>query len=190
MARLVEQGKVRYLGLSEAAPETLRRAHATHPMSALQTEYSLWTRDVENDLLPLCAELGIGYVAYSPLGRGIFSGSVTGPESLAESDRRREHPRYQGENLAQNLKLFAPVKALADAKGATPAQVALAWLLARGEQIVPIPGTRRSDHLESNARAVDLVLTAAELAALDAALPPGITSGERYPPDGMPWLKL
>ncbi len=190
MAELVKQGKTKYLGLSEAAPETVRRAHAVHPISALQTEYSLWTRDAEEDLLPLCAELGIGYVAYSPLGRGIFGGGITGADSLSENDRRRDHPRFQGENLENNLKLVEPVRELADAKGCTPAQIALAWILTRGDQIVPIPGTRRSDHLESNAAAMDIDISADELAALDAALPAGAASGTRYPAGGMKWLKL
>lgn len=190
MARLVEQGKVRHLGLSEAAPETLRRAHAVHPITALQTEYSLWTREVEEDLLPLCAELGIGFVAYSPLGRGMFTGSITGADSLAETDRRRDHPRFQGENLQTNLKLVEPVLTLAKSKGVTPTQIALAWLLARGDQIVPIPGTRRADHLESNAAAVDVTLEERDMAALEAALPAGIASGTRYPAGGMKWLKL
>lgn len=181
MARLIEQGKVRYIGLSEAAEETLRRAHATHPITALQTEYSLWSRDVESHMLPLTAELGIGFVAYSPLGRGIFGGDVTGPESLAEGDRRRDHPRFQGENLARNLELVEPLRDLAAAKGCTPAQVALAWVLARSEQVVAIPGTRRIDHLEANAGAAEIALTTEELAGLDAAIPPGAAQGTRYP---------
>ncbi len=185
MARLVEQGKVRCLGLSEAAEDTLRRAHATHPIAALQTEYSLWSRDVENHVLPLTAELGIGFVAYSPLGRGIFGGEVTGPESLGEGDRRRDHPRFQGDNLARNLNLVEPVRELAQAKGCTPAEIALAWLLARAEHLVAIPGTRRIEHLEANAAAADLVLTAEEIAALDAAIPPGAAQGTRYPASQM-----
>jgi len=185
MARLVEAGKVRYLGVSEAAPETLRRAHAAHPMAALQTEYSLWSRDAEAELLALCEELGIGYVAYSPLGRGMFSGGVTGPESLAEGDRRRDHPRFKDENLSANLDLVRPVRALAEAKGVSVARVALAWVLAKGAHIVPIPGTRGVKHLEDNAAAADLDLTADEVAALDAACPPGAARGERYPPGAM-----
>lgn len=181
MARLIEQGKVRHLGLCEAAEDTIRRAHATHPITALQTEYSLWTRDVEGHVLPLTAELGIGFVAYSPLGRGIFGGEVTGPESLAEGDRRRDHPRFQGDNLARNLELVAPVRALAAAKGCTPAQIALAWLLSRAEHLVAIPGTRRVDHLEANAAAAEIALSAAEVAELDAAIPPGAAQGTRYP---------
>jgi len=185
MARLVEQGKVRHLGLSEAAPRTIRRAHAVHPIAALQTEYSLWTRDAESEILPLCRELGIGYVAYSPLGRGIFGGAIEGPGSLAEGDRRKAHPRFQAENLHANVALVEPVKRIAAARGCTPAQVALAWLLAKGDDIVPIPGTRRIDHLEANAAATDVALTAGELAALDAACPPGAARGPRYPASAM-----
>ena len=185
MARLVEAGKVRFLGLSEASPEIIRRAHATHPIAALQTEYSLWTRDSEVDLLPLCRELRIGYVAYSPLGRGIFGGALEDADSLADGDRRRDMPRFKGDNLAANLKLIEPVKALAEAKGATPAQIALAWLLAQGDDIVPIPGTRRVDHLEANAGAVDIDLGADEVASLDAAFPRAAAAGDRYPAGNM-----
>ena len=190
MARLVERGLVRYLGLSEAAPATIRRAHATHPITALQTEYSLWTRDAEAELLPLCADLGIGYVAYSPLGRGMFGGEITGPDSLVEGDRRRDHPRFQGANLEQNVKLVEPVRALASAKGCAPAQIALAWVLAKGEHIVPIPGTRRRDHLESNAAAVDIVLDPDDIARLDEAIPTHAAAGTRYPPGGMKTVNL
>lgn len=189
MADLVKQGKTKYLGLSEAAPDTIRRAHSVHPITVLQSEYSLWTREDEDDLLPLCAELGIGYVAYSPLGRGIFGGDIKGEESLSETDRRRDHPRFQGENLENNLKLVAPVIKISEAKGCSPAQIALAWILSRGDQIVPIPGTRRIDHLESNAAAVNIDLTKDELEALDGALPPGAAAGTRYPAGGMKWLK-
>jgi aryl-alcohol dehydrogenase-like predicted oxidoreductase len=185
MKRLVEQGKVRHLGLSEAAGATIRRAHKVHPIAALQTEYSLWTRDAEAEILPLCRELGIGYVAYSPLGRGIFGGEIQGAQSLAENDRRKAHPRFQGENLANNVRLAQAVAALAAGKGCSPAQLALAWLLSRGEDIVPIPGTRRIDHLEANAAAADIVLSAAELAALDAAIPAGAAKGTRYPAGAM-----
>ena len=190
MAELVKQGKTKYLGLSEAAPETIRRAHAVHPITVLQSEYSLWSREDEQDSLPLCAELGIGYVAYSPLGRGMFGGDIKGEESLSETDRRRDHPRFQGENLENNLKLVAPVTEIAEAKGCRPAQIALAWILSRGDQIVPIPGTRRSDHLESNAVAVNIDLTKDELETLDGALPAGAAAGTRYPAGGMKWLKL
>jgi aryl-alcohol dehydrogenase-like predicted oxidoreductase len=185
MARLVEQGKVRYLGLSEAAPQTIRRAHKVHPITALQTEYSLWTREAEAEILPLCRELGIGYVAYSPLGRGIFGGEIQGAGSLAENDRRKAHPRFQGENLERNVRLADAVAAAAKRKGCSPAQLALAWLLHRGEDIVPIPGTRRSDHLEANAAAVDIALRAEEIAALDAACPMGAAQGTRYPAGAM-----
>ena len=189
MARLIEQGKVRYLGLSEAAPETLRRAHTTHPIAALQTEYSLWTRDVEEDVLNLCKNLGIGFVAYSPLGRGILTGSVTGIDSLADSDRRRDHPRYQGDNLKANLKLLQPIQDLAQTKGVTPAQIALAWVLARGGHIVPIPGTTKVAHLESNVAALDIDLNPDEIATLDAAFPQSAAQGPRYPAGAMKWLK-
>ncbi|TAN51470.1 MAG: aldo/keto reductase [Betaproteobacteria bacterium] len=185
MARLVERGKVRYIGLSEASAQTIRRAHAVHPIAALQTEYSLWTRDAELEILPLCRELGIGYVAYSPLGRGIFGGAIAGPESLAEGDRRRAHPRFQGENLQANVALVDPVKRIAVAHGCSPAQVALAWVLAKGDTIVPIPGTRRIDHLEANAAAADLALTESDIAALDAACAPGAAHGARYPASAM-----
>ncbi len=181
VAQLIDQGKVRYIGLSEAAEDTVRRAQATHPITALQTEFSLWSRDVESHMLPLTAELGIGFVAYSPLGRGIFGGAINGAESLAEGDRRRDHPRYQGENLAHNLKLVEPVRDLASAKGCSPAQIALAWLLARGEHVVAIPGTQRIDHLEANAAAADIILGSEEVAQLDAAIPPGAAEGTRYP---------
>ena len=185
MKRLVEQGKVRYLGLSEAAPATIRRAHKVHPIAALQTEYSLWTRDAEAQILPLCRELSIGYVAYSPLGRGIFGGEIKGAESLAENDRRKAHPRFQGENLAANVRLAEAVRALAGRKGCSAAQLALAWLLAKGEDIVPIPGTRRIDHLEANAAATEIKLSAADSAALEAACPAGAAQGTRYPAGAM-----
>lgn len=181
MGRLVEQGKVRFIGLSEAAPDTIRRGHATYPVAAVQTEYSLWSRDVEADVLPLTQELGIAFVAYSPLGRGIFGGEVTGPDSLAEGDRRRDHPRFQGAALERNLKLVEPVRAIAEQKGATVAQIAIAWVLARGDNVIAIPGTRKIAHLESNATAAGIELTQAELATLDAAIPPGAAEGTRYP---------
>ncbi len=181
MARLVEQGKVRHLGLSEAAPGTIRRAHATHPMAALQTEYSLWTRDVEAEILPLCRELGIGYVAYSPLGRGFLSGKIRDTGALSAADRRRQHPRFQPENLPRNLALLQGVEELAKTKGCTPAQIALAWVLAKGDDIVPIPGTKRRTYLEEDARAADLSLSADEVRRLDRLMPPGAAAGERYP---------
>ena len=185
MSRLIEQGKVRYLGLSEAAVDTVRRAHATYPITELQCEYSLWSREVENEIVPLTRELGIGFVAYSPLGRGIFGGDVTGPDSLAEGDRRRDHPRYQGENLARNLELVEPVRKLASAKGITVAQVALAWLLSRSENIFAIPGTRRIAHLDANAAVPDIILTPDEISQLDAEIQPNAAQGTRYPAAAM-----
>jgi len=190
MARLVEQGKVRFLGLSEAAPDTLRRAHAVHPIAALQTEYSLWSRDAEAEILPACRELGVGYLAYSPLGRGFLTAAIDSLDRLEEKDRRRDHPRFQADNLARNKALLAPLRELAAAKGCAPAQVALAWLLAKGDDIVPIPGAKYRVHLEQNAAAVDLVLSDEEIARLDAAFPPGAAAGERYPPGGLKRLNL
>ncbi|MFC3713379.1 aldo/keto reductase [Sphingoaurantiacus capsulatus] len=180
MAELVAAGKVRFLGLSEAAPETIRRAHAVHPISALQSEYSLWERTVEPDILPVCRELGIGFVPYSPLGRGFLTGQVQRAEDYPATDYRRNDPRYQGENFDANMRAVAAVKAVADGHGATPGQVALAWLLHQGDDIVPIPGTKRRDRLEENVAAADLKLSTDDLAALDAAAPVGATSGERY----------
>jgi aryl-alcohol dehydrogenase-like predicted oxidoreductase len=185
MARLVEQGKVRYLGLSEAAVETVRRAHAVHPIAALQTEYSLWSRDVEDDILPTCRELGIGFVPYSPLGRGFLTGRIAGLDDLEEKDRRRDHPRFHEDNLALNQALLAPIRAVALEKGREPAEIALAWVLAKGPDIVPIPGAKRRDHLEQNAGAVDLELSAEDVARLDDGIPQGTTAGTRYPPGGM-----
>lgn len=182
MASLVAQGKVRYLGLSEAAPATVRRAHAVHPIAALQTEYSLWTRDAEVEILPTCRELGIGYVAYSPLGRGFLGGKIRDPDALSLSDHRRKMPRYQTENLAHNLKLLQALEDLALVKGCTPAQLALAWVLAQEIDIVPIPGTRRRSYLEENAKADEIKLGTNDLARLNRAFPPGAAAGERYPP--------
>ena len=190
MARLVEAGKVRHLGLSEAGVATLRRAHAVHPIAALQTEYSLWSRDVEDEILPTCRELGIGFVPYAPLGRGFLTGTITDFAGLAEKDRRRDMPRFKGENRAHNLTLLAALREVADGKGATPAQVALAWLLAKGEDLVPIPGTKRPARVEENAAAVDLALEGDEVAALDAAFAPGAAHGTRYPAGGMKRLGL
>jgi aryl-alcohol dehydrogenase-like predicted oxidoreductase len=181
MAELVAAGKVRYLGLSEAAPETIRRAHAVHPISALQTEYSLWTRDVERKILPTVRELGIGFVAYSPLGRGFLSGRWSAPEELPQDDFRRHNPRFQGENFARNLAIVERVRTLAEAKDATPAQLALAWVMHRGEDVVPIPGTKRVGYLEENVAANAIELTAEDLLALDEAIPVGAAAGERYP---------
>ena len=185
MAELVAAGKVKYLGLSEAAPATIRRAHAVHPITALQTEYSLWTRDVEAEILPTCRELGIGFVPYSPLGRGFLTGQFTSPDDFEQGDSRRNHPRFQGDAFRKNLDLVAAVGALARDKGCTPAQLALAWVLAQGEDIVPIPGTKRRTYLEDNLGALDVVLTDADRARIDAALPPGIAEGTRYPQASM-----
>ena len=180
MAELVEQGKVRHIGLSEAAPETIRRAHAVHPITAVQTEYSLWTRDPEPEILPTCRELGVGFVPYSPLGRGFLSGRFRSPDELDENDFRRSGPRFTGENLEANQRLAAKVAEIAGEKGITPAQLALAWVLARGEDLVPIPGTKRRKYLEENVGAADVSLTREETAALDAALAPEKVAGPRY----------
>jgi aryl-alcohol dehydrogenase-like predicted oxidoreductase len=181
MAELVEAGKVRYLGLSEASPETIRRAHAVHPISALQSEYSLWTRDPEDGPLQTCRELGIGFVAYSPLGRGFLTGRIQSAEDLEEGDFRRNNPRFQGENFQRNLDLVARVEEIAEERGRTPGQVALAWLLSRGDGVVPIPGTKRRRYLEENAEAADVELTEEELERLEQAFPRGAAAGERYP---------
>jgi aryl-alcohol dehydrogenase-like predicted oxidoreductase len=181
MGDLIRAGKVRYLGLSEAAPTTLRRAAAVHPITALQTEYSLWTRDVEAEILPTCRELGIGFVAYSPLGRGFLAGKVTRPDELAADDWRRRGPRFQGENLQRNLDLLKRIETVAQRLHCTPAQLALAWVLAQGSDIVPIPGTKRRAYLEENIAALDLALTPADLAEIDRAAPPGAAAGMRYP---------
>jgi len=180
MAELVEQGKVRYLGLSEAASETIRRAHAVHPISALQTEYSLWSRDVEDQILPAIRELRIGLVAYSPLGRGFLSGRIRSADDLEEGDFRRDNPRFQGENFQKNLELVERVEELAAAKGCTAAQIALAWVLAQGEDIVPIPGTTRVRNLEANVAVLDVELTDEDLRDLEAVFPKGAAAGDRY----------
>lgn len=181
MAELVQQGKVRYLGLSEAAPATIRRAQAIHPISALQTEYSLWSREPEDAILPTLRELGIGFVAYSPLGRGFLTGAIATPDDLAADDYRRNAPRFQGDNFAKNLELVAQVKAIATEKGVTPSQLALAWLLAQGEDIVPIPGTKRRTYLEENVAAATVTLTAEDLSRINAVAPQGVAAGDRYP---------
>jgi aryl-alcohol dehydrogenase-like predicted oxidoreductase len=188
MAELVEEGKVRHIGLSEAAPETIRRANAVHPITAVQSEYSLWTRDPEAEVLPTCRELGIGFVPYSPLGRGFLAGRFTSPDELDEDDFRRRGPRFTGENLDANLVLAAKVKDIAAEKGITPAQLAIAWVLARGDDLVPIPGTKRRLYLEQNAGAVDVELTPDELARIDADLPKA--AGERYDEAGMAAVNL
>jgi aryl-alcohol dehydrogenase-like predicted oxidoreductase len=185
MKRLVEEGKVRYLGLSEASAETIRRAHAVHPIAALQSEYSLWTRDVEQEILPTCRELGLGFVPYSPLGRGFLTGQFQKPEDLPENDRRRMFPRFQEENFKQNLRLVERVKEIAESKNCTPAQLALAWVLAQGENIVPIPGTKRRTYLEQNARALEVELTAEDLARISEVARPESVAGTRYPEAAM-----
>jgi aryl-alcohol dehydrogenase-like predicted oxidoreductase len=181
MAELVEAGKVRHLGLSEAAPQTIRRAHAVHPITALQTEYSLWTRDPEDEILPTVRELGIGFVPYSPLGRGFLTGRFTSPEDLPEDDFRRHNPRFQGENFARNLAVVDKVNELAAQKDVAPGQLALAWVLAQGVDIVPIPGTTKVANLEQNVAATEIELTEDDLAQIDAIAPAGVAAGERYP---------
>ncbi len=180
MAELVEAGKVRYLGLSEAAPETIRRAHEVHPISALQTEYSLWSRDVEDEVLPTVRELGIGFVAYSPLGRGFLTGQIKSFEDLAEGDYRRQSPRFQGENFDKNLELVERVNEIAAEKDVTPGQLALAWLLHRGDDIVPIPGTKRREYLEENVAATDITLADEDLRRIEEVAPKDVAAGERY----------
>lgn len=180
MAELVKEGKVRFLGLSEAAPATLRRGHAVHPINALQTEYSLWSREPEDEILATCEELGVGFVPYSPLGRGFLSGDIRSVEDLAPDDFRRNNPRFQGENFQKNLDLVEAVSAIAADKGVTPAQLALAWVLAQGDNLVPIPGTRRVRTLEENIAAVEIVLTAQDLERVEAVFPKGAASGHRY----------
>jgi aryl-alcohol dehydrogenase-like predicted oxidoreductase len=185
MARLVQEGKVRHLGLSEAAAETVRRAHRTHPIAALQTEYSLWSRDPEDGLLDACRELGVGFVAYSPLGRGFLTGQIKSFDDLASDDYRRNSPRFQGENFGRNLEMVARIEEIAAAKGCTPAQLALAWVLARGADVVPIPGTKRRKYLEENVAALDVEITPDELRRIDEVAPKGAAAGTRYPEAGM-----
>ncbi|EPZ43586.1 aldo/keto reductase [Alicyclobacillus acidoterrestris] len=185
MAELVQAGKVKYLGLSEAAADTIRRAHKVHPITALQTEYSLWSREVEDEILPTVRELGIGFVAYSPLGRGFLTGQIKRFEDLAEDDYRRFSPRFQGENFAKNLQLVTKIEELAREKSCTPAQLAIAWLLAKGDDIVPIPGTKRRKYLEDNLGGVNVKLSAEELRAIDDIAPKGIAAGTRYPESSM-----
>ena len=185
MADLVRAGKVKYLGLSEAAPATIRRAHAVHPITALQTEYSLWSRDVEDEILPTVRELGIGFVPYSPLGRGFLTGQFKTPDDLDAGDTRRNHPRFQGAAFQKNLDLVAAIGTMAADKGCTPAQLALAWVLRQGEDIVPIPGTKRRTYLEENLGALEVELSDADLARIDEILPPGAAQGTRYPDASM-----
>ncbi|MFE4969265.1 aldo/keto reductase [Streptomyces sp. NPDC056660] len=188
MAELVAEGKVRHIGLSEASPETIRRAHAVHPIAAVQTEYSLWTRDPEDEVIPTCRELGIGFVPYSPLGRGFLAGRFSSPDDLDANDWRRTGPRFTGDNLEANLRLADKVKEIAAEKDVTPAQLALAWVLAQGDDIVPIPGTKRRTYLEQNAGAVDVELTKEDLARIDAEVPKA--AGERYDEAGMNSVNL
>lgn len=185
MAGLVREGKVRFLGLSEAGPETIRRAHATHPITALQTEYSLWTRDPEEEIFPVVRELGIGFVAYSPLGRGFLTGQIRRTEDLAPDDWRRNSPRFQGENFQHNLQLVGEIEAMAHDKKCTPSQLALAWVLAQGKEIVPIPGTKRIRYLEENVAAVQIRLSPEDLSRIDRVFPRGAASGPRYPEAAM-----
>jgi len=188
MAELVQHGKVRHIGLSEAAPETIRRAHAVHPITAVQTEFSLWTRFAETEVIPTCRELGIGFVPYSPLGRGFLSGRFNSPEELDEGDFRRHGPRFTGENLEANRALAAKVGEIAADKGITPAQLAIAWVLAQGDDLVPIPGTKRRSYLEENAAAVDVELTAEDLERINAEMPEAV--GDRYDETGMASVHL
>jgi aryl-alcohol dehydrogenase-like predicted oxidoreductase len=185
MKELVEAGKVRFLGISEAAPETIRRAHSVHPVSALQTEYSIWSRDVEDEILPTARELGIGFVPYSPLGRGFLTGRITSPEDFEEDDFRRNAPRFQGENFQKNLDLVDRVREIAQEKDVTAGQLALAWLLYQGEDVVPIPGTKRREYLEENAAAADVELTGEDLRRIEEVAPAGAAAGERYDEAGM-----
>jgi aryl-alcohol dehydrogenase-like predicted oxidoreductase len=190
MADLVKEGKVRYLGLSEAGPQTLRRAVAIHPIAALQTEYSLWSRDPEDEILPTCRELGIGFVAYSPLGRGFLTGQIKQFEDLAEDDFRRYSPRFQGENFERNMQLVRRIEQMAAERGCKPSQLALAWVMARGDDIVPIPGTKRRTYLEENVAAADISLSADDLQQLDAIAPQGAAAGLRYPEEAMQMVSL
>jgi aryl-alcohol dehydrogenase-like predicted oxidoreductase len=190
MAELAQEGKVRYLGLSEAAPDTIRRAHAVHPISALQTEYSLWSRDPEDEILATVRDLGIGFVAYSPLSRGFLTGQITSIDDLSPDDYRRYSPRFQGENFARNLELVKRVTDIAREKGVTPGQLALAWVLAQGEDIVPIAGTKRRAYLEENIAASDIELTAEDLARIDEVAPKGVASGTRYPEAMMRFVNM
>ena len=186
MSDLVKAGKVRALGLSECSSETLRRAHAVHPISALQSELSLWTQFALNDHLPVCNELGVTYIAYSPLGRGMLTGSIKADGDMSEKDRRRDHPRFQGDNLKHNVAVIAPIEALAKAKGCTPAQIALAWVLAQGDNVLPIPGSKRLEHLNLNIAATEISLSAEELQELFDSIPFDFTAGSRYP-DAQMW---
>jgi len=190
MKELVEAGKVRFLGLSEAAPQTIRHAHAVHPIAALQTEYSLWSREPEDEILPTCRELGIGFVPYSPLGRGFLTGQIKSPDDFAPDDFRRHGPRFQGENFQKNLDLVGKIEELAREKGCKPSQLALAWVLAQGDDLVPIPGTKRRTYLEENAGALQVTLSAEDLSRIDAIAPQGAAAGTRYAEAQMQRLNL
>jgi aryl-alcohol dehydrogenase-like predicted oxidoreductase len=190
MKRLVEQGKVRYLALSEAGPETIRRANKVHPIACVETEYSLWSRDIEQGILPTCRELGVGYMAYAPLGRGFLTATLKTLDALLPKDRRRDHPRFAADNISKNAQIIKPIEDMAAAKKCTPAQIALAWLLAQGNDIVPIPGTKRRKYLEENCAALSVKLSADEIAALSKAFPPGVTAGTRYPEKQMAGLGI
>ncbi|MPY74195.1 MAG: aldo/keto reductase [Alphaproteobacteria bacterium] len=190
MAKLVQQGKVRFLGLSEAKPDVIRRAHAVHPIAALESEYSLWTRDAEREIMPLCRALGISYVPYCPLGRGFLSGTIRAVADVPDGDRRHDHPRFHDENLRRNLALLKPLDELAKEKGCTQAQIALAWVLSRGPDVIPIPGSRRRPHLEENAKAADVTLTEADCAKLEKVFAIGATAGLRYPEKQMPQMSF
>jgi aryl-alcohol dehydrogenase-like predicted oxidoreductase len=190
LVELKNEGKIRYMGLSEASPETLKRAHAVHPITALQSEYSLWTRDCEAEVLPACRALGVGYVAYAPLGRGFLTGTIKSPADLIDEDRRHEHPRFFEDAFNKNLALLDTIEEIAGDKGATPAQIAIAWVLSQGEDIIPIPGTKKVKYLEENAAAVDIELSDDEIARLDAGFPPGITAGTRYPEGALKLLQM
>jgi len=190
MKKLVEQGKVRYLALSEAGPQTIRRAHKIHPIVAVETEYSLWSRDVETTVLPACRELGIGFMAYAPLGRGFLTATMKTLDALLPKDRRREHPRFNPDNIQRNAALLAPLETIAAARKCAPAQVALAWVHAQGADVFPIPGTKRRDYLEQNVGALDIKLTAADINPLTDAFPPNVTAGTRYPEKQMKALGI
>jgi len=190
MAQLVQEGKVRYLGLSEASPATIRRAHAVHPITALQTEYSLWSREPEDEIIETVRELGISFVAYSPLGRGFLTGEIKRYEDFADDDYRRLSPRFQGENFTRNLELVGRVQKIAEEKGCTPAQLALAWVLAQGRDVIPIPGTKRRSYLEQNAAAMDLTLTQKDLRRIEEVAPRGAAKGSRYPEEMMRFVDL
>ncbi|MBA2685947.1 MAG: aldo/keto reductase [Gemmatimonadaceae bacterium] len=185
LAKLVSEGKIKYIGLSEAGPETLRRAYAVHPISALQTEYSLWSREPEDEIIPACRALGIGFVPYSPLGRGFLTGAYKSIEDFRSDDFRRSSPRFQGENFAKNLELVKHIQALAAEKGCTPSQLALAWVMAQGNDMVPIPGTKRREFLEENVGAINVTLTPQDLARIDEVAPKGAAAGDRYPAESM-----